>query len=102
MLSKALILGRLKKKELTYKTGSDKVVPVCEIEVLTEEEPQRNLIKITFFYEKAEEVAEKVSVGSLIYVEAKLKGAKDRYYSLDLWGIRYKVITGGSNENTDT
>lgn len=90
MLNKAIIIGTIRKKELQYKTKSDGgVVPVCEVEIIEDQ----NILKITFFYEKAEEISERVSIGDVIYVECKIRGAKDRYYSMDLWGIRYKVIT---------
>lgn len=106
MINELIINGVIQNIDFQYRRKSDgTIVPVCEMELL---ESENNLIKITFFYEKAEKLAE-IPKGSHVLVKGKLKGTKNGNgkYTLEAWGTGCVVLTeppennekGGEYEN---
>jgi|GEM_PF-2720815 len=90
MLNKVALLGILNHRELNYKTKSDgSPIAVCECEIYQRSNLGENVVKVTFFNEKAEQVAELDIQDSPVYFEGYLRGAaKNGRSSIDIYGYQ--------------
>jgi len=88
MLNKVALLGILNHRELNYKTKSNGTpIAICECEIYQKSNLGENIVKVTFFNEKAEQVAELDIQNSPVYFEGSLKGAdKNGKSSIDVYG----------------
>jgi len=92
MLNKVALLGILNHRELNYKTKSDgSPIAVCECEIYQKSNLGENIVKVVFFNEKAEQVAELDIQDSPVYFEGYLRGAdRNGKSSIDVYG--YQLI----------
>jgi len=92
MLNKVALLGILNHRELNYKTKSDGTpIAICECEIYQKSNLGENIVKVVFFNEKAEQVAELDTQDSPVYFEGSLRGAdRNGKSSIDVYG--YQLI----------